>query len=358
MNILVIVFLVTLLLSAVLPATTDKEWRRKIILTFLPLFVFGALRVNFGQDYLAYEAIFLEHHDVESFSYDQYAHSEIGFQLLCYLVPSFRFLLVLNSFLLCLSLGCFIYRNVPRNYLWLAVILIFLNPEKNIYGSLVGMRNGFAVALFLLSVVFIQRRQIMAFVIMTLLAMSMHTSAVVYMPIAYLVGRNTYLTKKEIVVWIVVMIIFAVMAQTTLLNLAAPFVHEYLDRYDSYMNNDGGGHVAVLLFSSSFLFGIMILVLLGRHNRELTGNQRALYRLGLLYVFSNFWGPLTGRATFFYIMLFIATIIDLFKLRQRDSQLELGLLLFAIIVSLYSFNVWYHIIFGNPNYMIYHSVFE
>ena len=176
-----IVFIVTFLLSYFLPARNDKEYKWKLVIMFIPLFLFGALRVDMGNDYHVYASYFEEFHGGGSFSFDESSHSEIGFQLLCFIMPSYRSILILNTFLLCLAFALFIYRNVPKQYIWVAVLIIFLNVEKNIYGSMVGLRNGFAVITFLLGSVYIQERRWLPFALITVLAMSIHTSAVFFL---------------------------------------------------------------------------------------------------------------------------------------------------------------------------------
>ena len=141
MIVYIVVFIVTFLLSYFLPAKTEKEYKRKLFIMFIPLFLFGALRVDMGNDYQSYVDYFDEFHSGTNFSFDESSHAEIGYQLLCYIMPSHRSIIVLNTFLLCLAFALFIYRNVPKQYIWVAILIIFFNVEKNIYGSMVGMRK-------------------------------------------------------------------------------------------------------------------------------------------------------------------------------------------------------------------------
>ena len=159
-----LVFFIALMVSLFYQAKTDKQWRRKLFWTFLPLFVYAAIRVDYGNDYSSYKDLFDTIHSSASFTIDRDMHAEVGYQLLNMIMPSYRSILVLNAFLLSLSLGVFCYHNVPQKYLWLAIVLIFLNPEKNIFGNLVGIRNGLVVTSFLIGFVWLQNGNAMEYI--------------------------------------------------------------------------------------------------------------------------------------------------------------------------------------------------
>lgn len=351
------VFLITLLFAYFIPAKTDKQWRWKLFWTFLPLFLFGALRVNLGYDYDSYKDYFYEFHTNYSFVYNPESHAEFGYQLLNYIMPSYRSILVLNSFLLCLALAVFCHRNIPREYLWLAVLLIFLNVEKNIYGTLVGVRNGFAVATFLLGSVFIQKRNILAFTGITVLAMSLHSSALFYMPVAYVVGHNTIITKKEILVWIIAVIAILMTSLSSMMY----FLEQYLvDDYESYtLYLEGEGHRGWLLTITGLALFFITFYIFGDNKQSLNSNQNSLVRLGLLYIVTTLFGSMAFRAGYYYDMFFIGTVVTLFTFAKRSNDvMRKALVIISILMSVYSFFLWRTANMGSVRYDEYHSILE
>lgn len=356
MKVYFLVFFITLVLSIILPAKTDNQWHWKLFITFLPLFLFAALRVDFGNDYSAYELFYNVHHTGGIFSYDVDSHAEIGYQLLCYIMPSFRSLLVLNALLLCFSIAFFLDKNVPRAYLWLAILLIFLNPEKNIYGNLVGMRNGFVVTGFILGSVLIQQRKLFLYALLIALLSTIHTAALLFMPLAYFVGRNTKLTRQEIIIWIVVFIVLLTFSVSGLIDLASPFISQYFERYEYYID-DMLAHRGVLLTGSSLLLATLIFFLFKSQEDSLTESQNSLIRLGLLYVASAFLGSLAMRANYFYDMFFIGTVVVLFSNSKRNVSGSL-LVILAVLMSFYSLRLWQTSswVAGNPLYYVYTSI--
>lgn len=358
MKVYFVVFFLTLFLSYTLPAKTDKQWRWKLFFTFFPLFVFGALRVDFGNDYESYEMFFDEAHYTSQFIYNDKLRAEFGYQVLCYIMPTFRSMLVLNAFILCLALAVFCYRNVPKAYLWMAVLLIFLNPEKNIYGNLVGMRNGFVVTGFVLGLVLIQRRKLIWFAILTFLLSTLHTSAFLFMPLAYIVGRNTRISEREIAIWICVFIVLLSFSVTGLVELATPIVSRYFDRYEYYLEGMQG-HRGFLLTGTSLVLAALVFTLYRIHKGAFSENQNSLIRLGLLYLTSAFLGSLSMRAYYFYDMFFVGTVVTLYATDKNKSLISLALVLLSIITSLYSLKLWMtnQYVAGNPLYQVYTSIF-
>jgi hypothetical protein len=357
MKVYFIVIILALLISLFYEAKTDKQLRWKLFFTFLPLFIFAALRVNFGNDYNDYEIFFNEFHTDGPFIFDEDAHAEIGYQFLCYIMPSYRSILVLNAFLLCLALSVFIYRNIPQKYLWLAVLLIFLNPEKNIYGNLVGIRNGMAVIGFILGTVFIQNRKLIPFAFVTTLSLTFHTASILYMPLAYIVGRNTKISIKEIWVWIGVISVLLAFSVSGWIQIASPIISQYLDRYEEYIE-EMEAHRGVLLTGASLALTYLIFTLYSKEEKALSKEQRSLVRLGLLYVSSAFLGSLAMRASYFYDMFFIGTVIVLLANSNHNIKGKV-LAILAVMMSLYYFNLWFTSpwVYGNPNYFIYTSIF-
>lgn len=351
-----LVFVLTLLLSVVLQARTDKQWRWKLFLTFLPLFVFGAIRVDFGNDYSSYEAFYESVHSMGTFKFDTDAHSEIGYQLLNWIMPSFRSLLVLNSFLLSFSLGVFCYQNVPRNYLWLAVILIFLNPEKNIYGTLVALRSGLCVSAFLLSFVLVQRRKWALFFIISSLLSFIHTSALLFMPIAYLVGSNHGFRLKEVWLWGGVIALLLFMSMTQLFDMISVFIGEasVFERYEEVLSATQS-HRGVLLTLTSLVFVALFIRYFRQRGKYLSSNENSLLRVGLLFTVTAFLGSLAMRASYFYDVFFIVAVVKVFSDKQAGEALRYSLLILALLTSYYSmFIVWMESEWWN--HAVYHSL--
>lgn len=349
-----LVFFIMFLISLFYQAKTDKEWRWKLFWTFLPLFIYGAIRVDYGNDYPMYESFFDTMHKLPLFTFDSELHAELGFQLLNQLLPSFRSVLVLSAFLLSFSLGIFCYRNVPRKYLWLAVLLIFLNPEKNIFGILVGIRTGLVVSSFLLAFPLIQNRKLILFGLFAFGLGFLHTSAYIFLPIAYFVGFNKPFTKKEFYVWLLVTVILLTLSMTSLFDMVTVLIgNEYFDRYEYYLD-DSTMHRGVLSAISHCinlaLFSIYLL-----NVDKLTKEQNSTIRIGMFFSVMALLGSLSMRSSIFYDMFFIASVVIAFSDKRANLLLRISLLTMALVTSYYSM---FHIWMGSEwwNHEVYHSL--
>lgn len=336
-----LVFVLTLLLSVVLKARTDKQWRWKLFLTFLPLFVFGAIRVDFGNDYSSYEAIYESVHSMGIFRFDTDAHAEIGYQLLNRIMPSFRLLLVLSAFLLSLSVSVFCYHNVPNKYLWLFVLLMFLNPEKNVYGTLVAMRSGLCVSAFLLCFVFIQKRKLIPFALLTVALSFIHTSAAIFLPLAYIVGYNKPFTKKEIWVWVTVVATMLILSQSQLFDIINLMIgNDVLERYEDVLAASTL-HRGLLAVVSNVIFVVMLLCYLTTRGNDLKPGETSVMRVGILYALFFLMGSLAMRASYFYNLVFLAAVVRVYSDSKADSALRYGLVALVLLSSYYSmYHIW------------------
>lgn len=349
-----LVFLLSLIIQWILPSKTDNEYRWRLFFTFLPLFIFGAIRVDFGLDYQSYEHVYYSLHGYSQFEYNDNYSVEVGYQWLNYIMPSFRWILVLNAFLLSFALGFFCYHNVPKNYLFLAIILIFLNPEKNIYGSLVGIRNGLVVSCFLIGFVLVQKRKLIPFILLTLLLSTIHRSALLFIPIAYLVAWNRPLSKAEMIIWSFGLLALLLLGASGIVDILNYIIsNPFLDRYEGYLER--GSTSGFLMVFSSLLLLYAFMMVLYKSKDFLTEKENSTIRMGMLYLTSNVMGSLAGRAAYFYDMFFIASVVLVFANKRINQPVRLAVVLFAIAISAYSmFYVWLGSM--GPVHEIYHSL--
>lgn len=348
---------ITLLLHVLLPRRTNSDYLRNLIVAFIPFFIYGAIRVNYGNDYPAYEMYFDLFHGSTSFLPDQEAHAEIGYQLLCHIMPSYRSILVMNALLLAAAFVTFIYKNIPSHYAWLAIILIFLMPEKNIFGSLVGIRNGLVVTSFILVFSFVQERKPIHLTITALLLSTIHTSAIAYLPLAYVVSRNTSVTKNEVYIWLVAGVVLMVASMSTLVNLLLPIFSVIADRYEDMLAEMHDESRGLLNYGVNFVMMFAFIYFAYKRDKELLPAQKSLLRMAALYCVSGCLGAISGRMTYYYALYYIGGVVLMYSYRWRQNILRLAMIIFVILIACYAtFVVW----MGSQwwNHEVYHSLFD
>ena len=94
-----------------------------LILSLALLFLFVAFREGFTPDYYNYEDVFnLYHNNIET---DDSYGDEIGFQMLCMILPSYRMLLVIHTLLYCVCAFVAIATFVPKDKYHIAFVAMF-----------------------------------------------------------------------------------------------------------------------------------------------------------------------------------------------------------------------------------------
>lgn len=321
------VFFVTLLIQFV-PIGSNKGRAWKSILTFLPMFLFGALRTDFGLDYSAYEDIFYGAHYWQNYS-DVSEHAETGYIILNRVIPTWRLLLILTSALTCISYGLIFFKCVPSQYSWIAVILLFLGGDKSIFFMYSGMRNAISISIMILAFPLIRDRKWLPYSFLTLLAMQFHTTALLFMPLAYILGRSQPMSKRESACWIGAMLILQVLSLEFFFERAAWAVNNFFDRYSTYADRieDSADTRSFIIRMVSFVFTLGLTFFMYQEKDRLSSNQNTICRLALFYALSLLLGALSLRLVQCFILFLVCGFsILIYEWRQRIPAFLLVLL--------------------------------
>lgn len=347
------VYLLTLFLCYIIPAHSQRAYLKKLIIVFIPLFLFGALREQFS-DQNTYEGIYNEIHGLSSFIFDETAHSEIGYQWLCYIMPSFRALLIFSAALMCVAYIVFFYKNIPSQGLIVAITILFLSGNLSIYFVLSSMRNGIAMSLFVICFTFWQNRKIIPVAIVTLVAMTMHTSVIFSLPLAYFVGRTSQLTKKELYIWVIVIVFFVFVSGTALINYIAPFINNYLDRYDTVIEvgrESGDSFHPLAVVGSVTLFGFLAFII--QKGSCFSKSEISILRVAMLFSIALIMSILNARLSQYYSPFIVAATAIIYS-RFPLSNIKQAYIWCVIAYVGYFFYLW--MIDRWFVYGIYHSV--
>lgn len=345
------VFLITFIIQYI--PTTKINYRHKIILSFVPLFLFGALKVG-GNDYYVYEDGYYEIKNLIDLSQAN-EHFEIGYVYLNKIMPSWRSLISLTSLCMCMAYGRLFYKFVPPNQTKLAFLLLFLSGNYTIYFVLSTIRNGLAVSLLILSFTYIVERKWFPTLILAIIATSIHTSAMAAFPIAYFVARNGRMSRMEFYIWLIVAVLLIFMSSLGILEFIEPYINRYMDRYDSVIrelnNVSATKSYLTIIGGVGMAWGLFYYIL----NSDLSKMENSLFRLSLLFPYSYFLGILNTRVTQYYIFFYIIaiSIIALKSKKQIESKF---LILLSIFFIGYAFILWTQGTWFA--HMEYHSILE
>ena len=304
MQFYLLLFVITLLIQFI-PAKTNKKYLFRSIATFVPLFLYGALRYDCN-DMNEYESFYSFAHGSAWFN-EINEHFEYGWALFNFWAPSFNFVLVAQTLIVFASYAFIFYKVIPPKYSWLAVVILFLGGDKSIY-FITAMRNSVAIAMLIASIPLIRERKLWQFAIVAVVAGFFHTTAWVMFPLAYIVGRNSVMTKKEVIAWLAVLAFLLVTPIDTIVGNILPFIEtETFEKYSNYFEDS---HTAGMLVKSvSVVMTCLMLSFVYKESGE-DKQVNTLSRLSLLFIYFGFMGTLNARGSQYYIMpLLLATVL-------------------------------------------------
>ncbi|WP_417620213.1 EpsG family protein [Oceanihabitans sediminis] len=340
-----------ILIIQLIPVKAQKEYLTRLKFSLFFLFLYGAARVDFGNDYASYLNYF---EGVKLYGIEFNERMELGFYYLNKLLPSFRSLLVVQTLLLCIAYYCLFKWYIPAKWAWLGFLLLFLNPQFNIFFMLVAMRNGIAVSIFIISTYFIFKKKLLPFAILIFIAFWFHTSVILYAPIAYLVGNLKPITKKSMIIWLSIMGVLVIGSNTFILDYIEVFTANYFDRYSTYVEmaneKDKGAGVLVSIFA--FLTSGIILYYF--KNKKISSEESMIVNFTLLFLLAFLLGALNMRLSQYFSPFFVVgSIILLYKRGERF----LKHIYFAVIFMYLFYSLKLYV--ENPyfNFNTYHSIF-
>jgi hypothetical protein len=318
---------------------------RYLFIAFSIIFIFLALRYDFGNDYMAYfdkfyevdEASWNELRDVTGI--DAIGESmEFGFIFLLKIFTVFSgyyFFIAFHSLLICLLFFYLIKNNVEIQYYWFAIFLFVFNPNLMLV-ELSALRQTLAILCFLFSIKYLINRNIVKYLLFILLASSFHLSAIILVPLYFLFTPKP-VGKYEPIIYIVLFLFFMFFG-SLLLSPLESITSTYLPKYISYVDD---GEKAILqsgfgIIIYSFIYLFILLFAKRENDREIV-----IYRIVALFIVLT---PLSlalnmlSRLNFYFEPLLIVVIPQILSsnFNKTTKLFFVSIIVFMSLVSTYS----------------------
>lgn len=210
--------------------TRRKQNGAGLKMAFFVIFVFLALRYDYGNDYMAYLDGYnrvITHLKI-FITGEQW---EPGWRLLHILFKPFGFFAMIGftSLATCVVFYWFIRSYVPAQYQWLAVFLyVFESHHMLVPAS--GMRQNIVIILFLIAIKFLHEKKVITYLLLTCAGATFHISGIILPPLVLLAFINVKINKF---IASVIGLMFASMFlfSRTLISYASPFIYRFLPTY-------------------------------------------------------------------------------------------------------------------------------
>lgn len=236
-----------------------------LVVSFIPIILMVGTRVNWGQDYAAYE---LKYNLMSGWNFNQYildasgGKFEIGFFTLINLSPSYNFLVFLCSALYIIPVFFLFYLLVPPKYCSLSILFWMFTPD--FFGSFVAMRSsvmvGLLITAFLLK--FYNYKKIA--IIVSICSFFFHNSGILFTPIFFVDNDFVFRHREKSQLFVLGFCMIALFVPMFFSNLANVILEETetLGGYVSYTNANtkGLGFLIFSIFRIIFIFYVFDLI--------------------------------------------------------------------------------------------------
>jgi transmembrane protein EpsG len=320
-------------------------------ISFLLIFLFLALRYNYGNDYHGYlEAFYtIKYLDVTK-------GFEPGWQLLCLLFKPLGFfaMMAFLAALNCFVIYRFIKKYIPHNYYWLAVFYYVFSPQCMLIQSS-SMRQTVAIIIFLFSIDFLLKKDFVRYSICVLVAFNFHSSALILfaliLPLLVNIKINNFFALILFVIYPALYLYI-----DSLSGFLSQFTSVYFDSYYIYIGNDKGEINSGL----GFLFNLFIYLIVVYFARFQEDERLLLFKLAIIGYMTmpfSFLNSMAGRiGTYFWI--FNVTVIAILLSDMKRYDIKYLILAGYMFIALMSFYYFFQSPVWAPYFTTYNTIFS
>lgn len=356
-TIIINVFIVLIVLFA----SYSYNSKKYLALSFLTLFIFLAIRFDFGNDYMNYYNYFKTVHnaslkDLLDFSnYNIMGFREIGYTWLNRLFPNFFIMIAILSLFTCLIYYQIIVAHVTPNLFWLSLFILVFDPGLILVQSS-AIRQTIAVCIFIYSIKFLIEKNFWKYIILVLLASSFHLSALILLPLYFIVTPNKW--SNGILVALFIGFLFVTFFGYVFLDSIDRLTQIYFPRYrEEYLidivSNSLDTGVGFVFLVCTFLF------ILWSHNKG-EGNNIIISKLtiiGFVLFPMGMYLNMIGRIGMYFDPFIILSLPFAISL-QKSWQLRICTISFYIFFYFYSFSKFFKNPVWEEKFSIYKTIFS
>ena len=281
------------------------------ILTFSTLFLFLALRYNYGNDYLSYFTI---HNQINS-GMSAWGENDTLFKYLNLTIKNFYWLIAFISMF-------YIVTIYYLNEYWISIFLLLFNPYLFLI-HLSSLRQTIAICFIIWAVNLGIKRGFFSYLILILIACGFHKSAIVMLPL-YFFMKESKIKKNNI---ITILIILTILMTTPLLNsILNKIIIYFPNNYKFYLEQGLQNSITSTLISGIF-FIITILNINKLDGKSIVYGK--LYLVSTIISILAFKVSMISRIGMYFDVFMIIAIPNI--LSKVKNRLYKSILLITII---------------------------
>lgn len=292
------------------------------------IFLFMALRKDYGGDYSSYEDYYNIIHSAGSNSLIQI---ESGFRWIVILMSSYRMLLIVVAFLFSSALFFLFKMYIPVRYWALAFLILFISKSMLI-GNMSGMRISIAVSAFIYSFYFLEQGKKLLYTILMIGASFFHTSVLFFLPAVFISPNKPSKIGILIIICSALVLIFI---STFLPNAITQYVEmitevSFFSKYKIYLVDK----ISLMSRGSSYLLIFFMLFFNIKILGQVTKKRESLFiKLSILYLLLML-APSIGLMSRFYFFLSFPFLVGSIYVYYKKNDWKLRYAYIGCVVVL------------------------
>lgn len=342
----------------------NKTNRHGLKFSLFTIFLYLALRYDFGNDYMHYLEMFNQINKFENINELSVTikGNEFGWLYLNRIFKPLGFFTmtaVLAAFN-CYVIYRFIKKYVPAKHYWFAVFLYTFQVSQMLILS-TAMRQAVAVSFFILAIDYIIQKKPFKYIFFIFIATLFHTSAAILLPLILISYINWKIKFVHIILVFVVFLIpiYFFKDITAYINV---FVSQYFDTYSYYLENASGASISEIglgFFLNTFIY----FVIMYNSQFEIDFEKSIFFKIAIIsfiIIPLGFGVQLIGRLNFYFMpALLIVFPIVFTKMKKIFRMVYVATVMLFVLYNFYMFfneGVYkipfrtYQTIFSAPNW--------
>lgn len=361
---MVVHFLITfsIVLLNILPL--GAKLRKNIILpfSFIVLFVYWAIRYEYGQDYWHYYDIFYGNMVMTDYG----TGDVLFFMFFNPLFDRYWQAIVGQSAFIMITLYVFARKYIPTNSYWL-FFLLFLATGGFHFSLISALRSSLAAGIMYwgFSLAVIDKNRPLLYCVFVVIASLFHTSALVLLIfpiIKYVIIR---MNTKTILILLFFSNVFAMFVGNLVFNILTSYFSSYfsfLEYYDHY--SEQIGNIGWSDFLLKCVYFLPLYYVCRYYNKTTDERFKNAYVLTIFFFFINFLNmDFHARFTAYLFIFFVMSLCNVYKVSLRRTKfLILGPYIVVVFVWL---GFFYYQVFSlrnsvyiNGNFDVYKTIFD
>lgn len=297
------------------------------ILSLGVLFLFLALRYDFGNDYMSYYRV---HEAVNAGQQSTLGNKEIFYRSLNLLIPNFYVFVAIISFFYICTIFFLINRTLYRRHYWFALLILLINPYLFLV-HLSSFRQTIAICFIVIAVHFLTKGKSVFYFLFVAVAIGFHQSALIMLPVYFLLNQKKIKAIKATTILGAVFLLLL----TPLFDIIIRWVLDFFPKSYSYYYEQGLQNSLRATIISSFYFFLIVLNLNKLNGKELIYGKLSLIAT-IISLLAYKVSMITRIGMYFDIFLIVTIPLVFSKMKKGKVRV----IIFIAMLGIYILRYW------------------